>query len=137
MPCRRRVFTPGERSRAFVIRDDFEAWLWQIAVNACRTRLRGRRVARVREISVDDLPASDEPAHRRESSGDDLAAADAIHRAFARLDADKRTILILHHVDERSVMDIAALLGIPEGTAKWRLHAARRQLERALAEEAR
>jgi hypothetical protein len=47
------------------------------------------------------------------------------------------TILVLHHVERRSVVDIAAVLGIPEGTAKWRLHAARGALERALREEAR
>ncbi len=33
--------------------------------------------------------------------------------------------------------DIAALLGIPAGTAKWRLFSARRALERALEVERR
>ena len=62
---------------------------------------------------------------------------DLIRRAFGRLDVDKRTVLILHHVDERPVSDIARILRIPEGTAKWRLHAARRALERALEVERR
>ena len=69
--------------------------------------------------------------------GDALSENDAIRRAFRRLDVDKRTILILHHVEERSVGDVAQLLGIPEGTAKWRLHAARQVLERALQVEQR
>ena len=34
-------------------------------------------------------------------------------------------ILVLHHVEERPVAEIARSLGIPVGTAKWRLHAAR------------
>jgi DNA-directed RNA polymerase specialized sigma24 family protein len=45
-------------------------------------------------------------------------------------------ILALHHVDERPVTEIARALGIPVGTAKWRLHAARRALERAMEAEA-
>lgn len=69
--------------------------------------------------------------------GDALSENDLIRRAFRRLDVDKRSILILHHVEERSVGDIAQLLGIPEGTAKWRLHSARRALERALLLERR
>jgi DNA-directed RNA polymerase specialized sigma24 family protein len=41
----------------------------------------------------------------------------------------------MHHVDGQEIDRIAATLGIPTGTAKWRLFAARRALERALAEE--
>jgi len=118
-------------------RDRFEAWLWQIAINACRGRLRSRKPARVREISVDGLAPDQEPHAIGRLLGEDLGAVDEIRRAFARLDPDKRTILVLHHAEERSVVEIAELLGIPEGTAKWRLHAARRALERALAQESR
>jgi RNA polymerase sigma-70 factor (ECF subfamily) len=64
-----------------------------------------------------------------------IVAVDALEGAFARLSVDQRTILALHHLEERSVADIAAMLGIPTGTAKWRLHAARTALERALESE--
>jgi RNA polymerase sigma-70 factor (ECF subfamily) len=115
----------------------FEAWLWQIAINGCRTRLRRRRDSHVREISVDDMLPGQEPAHGQRAPGEDLSEIDAIRRAFARLDPDKRAILVLHHVEHRSIVDISALLDIPDGTAKWRLYAARRALEHALEEEAR
>jgi RNA polymerase sigma-70 factor (ECF subfamily) len=116
-------------------RDRFEAWLWRIAVNASRSRLRDRRRVWVREVAVDGLPAGAEPAERLPAFADRVTQDDAIRRAFARLDADKRSILVLHHVEERPVGDIAALLGIPEGTAKSRLHAARETLARALRAE--
>jgi DNA-directed RNA polymerase specialized sigma24 family protein len=45
-------------------------------------------------------------------------------------------ILVLHHVEERSVAEIAQSLGIPLGTAKWRLHAARGALAKAMEAEA-
>ena len=67
---------------------------------------------------------------------DNVAENDAIGRAFDRLRPDERAILALRHVDERPVAEIARTLGIPTGTAKWRLHAARRALERAMEAEA-
>ncbi|HEY4189530.1 MAG TPA: sigma factor-like helix-turn-helix DNA-binding protein, partial [Candidatus Limnocylindrales bacterium] len=60
----------------------------------------------------------------------------ALERAFDRLSIDERTILVLHHLDGRPLTSIAAVLGIPEGTAKSRLFHARRSLERALEREA-
>ena len=53
------------------------------------------------------------------------------------LAARDRMILVLHHVEERPVAEIARSLGIPVGTAKkWRLHAARGALEKAMEAEA-
>ena len=115
----------------------FDVWLWRIVLNSCRSLLRGRRRVSVHEIEIDAHPTTDSRMSSARGLGDALSENDAIRRAFRRLDLDKRTILILHHVEERSVDDIAQLLGIPEGTAKWRLHAARRALERALQVERR
>jgi RNA polymerase sigma-70 factor (ECF subfamily) len=65
-----------------------------------------------------------------------VVSNDAIVRAFDRLRPAERVILVLHHVEERPVAEIARSLGIPVGTAKWRLHAARSALEKALEAEA-
>lgn len=110
----------------------FEAWLWQIAINVCRTTLRDRRRSRVREIQVDSVITATEAAQPGRPFTEDVSTRDSIRRAFRRLDPEKRTILVLHHVEERPIAEIAGLLSIPEGTAKWRLHAARRALTRAL-----
>lgn len=110
--------------------DSFDAWLRRILVNACRARLRGRR--RVREISLD-------VAHDRHEPGptlsDQVGDTDLLAHAFDRLDPDKRSILVLHYLDHESVASIAAALGVPVGTAKWRLSEARAALARALAAE--
>jgi RNA polymerase sigma-70 factor (ECF subfamily) len=117
--------------------DRFEAWLWQIAINTCRSALRTRRRVNLREIAVETMPVGfDLPAPGR-GIGEDLSTIDVVQRAFRRLDPDKRTILVLHHVEERSIAEIAALMSIPDGTAKWRLFAARQALERALEVERR
>jgi RNA polymerase sigma-70 factor (ECF subfamily) len=67
---------------------------------------------------------------------DQMVESDAIGRAFERLRPQDRVILVLHHVEERPVAEIARSLGIPVGTAKWRLHAARGALQKAMEAEA-
>ncbi|HEX8026057.1 MAG TPA: sigma-70 family RNA polymerase sigma factor [Candidatus Limnocylindrales bacterium] len=120
----------------------FDGWLNRIVANSARMARRGR--GRVREIPVGSLGLDDDETVtevRRDQpstggSPDRLADRDSIGRAFDRLRADERAILALHYVDERPVAEIARSLGIPTGTAKWRLYAARRALERALEAEA-
>jgi RNA polymerase sigma-70 factor (ECF subfamily) len=117
----------------------FDGWLNRIVANAARMSRRHR--VRLREVPVEQEPA-DEGARftpagdRGPSESDRVVANDAIARAFDRLRAPERLILVLHHVEERPVAEIARSLGIPVGTAKWRLHAARAALERALEAEA-
>jgi RNA polymerase sigma-70 factor (ECF subfamily) len=67
--------------------------------------------------------------------GDEVVDAEAIRRAFRRLDPDKRSLLVLHYVESRPLGEIAGVLGIPTGTVKWRLSRAREALERALEAE--
>ncbi len=120
--------------------DRFDAWLSQIVVNASRGVLRRSARVRVREVTVDrdrddPRPASPEPATPAEA--DSVADDDAIRRAFARLDDATRTLLVLHHVEERPLAEIARLTGSPVGTVKWRLSNARAALEKALRAERR
>ena len=117
--------------------DRFEAWLWRIVINRCRTTIRTRNRRAVREVAVDQLPPSVEVTDTKRPIGEELTTLDALRRAIGRLDADRRALLVLHHVEHRPVVEIAELLGIPEGTAKWRLYAARQALEKAIAEEDR
>ncbi len=120
----------------------FDGWLNRIVANAARMARRHR--VRLREVRVGSTSPDEDSTTAQERAPDayarteidDVAESDAIGRAFDRLRPDERAILALHHVDERSVAEIARTLGIPTGTAKWRLHAARRALERAMEAEA-
>jgi RNA polymerase sigma-70 factor, ECF subfamily len=108
--------------------DRFDAWLRRITVNSCRMILRRRRV--VREIA---MPQGDGGLSGRFLPPPDLAA---IHfdDAFEQLPVEQRALLLEHHLDGRSVAEMAAAHGVPAGTVKSRLFTARRALERALAE---
>lgn len=125
--------------------DHFDAWLGRILVNRCRSALRHRKRVNVREIALDtgERGIDDDPpraAYRPagvEGAQAEFAERDVIRRAFDRLNADARALIVLHYVEERPLAEIAAIAGVPEGTVKWRLHRARKALERALERERR
>jgi RNA polymerase sigma-70 factor (ECF subfamily) len=109
----------------------YEAWTTRILVHACRRRLRRRGRERVRELALDAAGIAAVPG-----PADELTGRIALERAFDRLDGDARAMLVLHHLEGRSLAELATTFRIPVGTAKSRLHAARRALERALEREA-
>ena len=110
----------------------FDAWLQRIAVNAARQTIRSSRRRRIREIPSSTVVALAERAAPAER--DDAAILDA---ALATLPVEQRAILVLHHLEGRPLAEIAAILEIPEGTAKSRLFAARRELAAAIAADRR
>jgi RNA polymerase sigma-70 factor (ECF subfamily) len=119
----------------------FDSWLNRIVANAALMARRHR--VRLREVSArpaypgleSPQPEPAQDLHAR-TPMDEMVDNDAIGRAFDRLRPKDRMILVLHHVEERPVAEIARSLGIPVGTAKWRLHAARTALEKAMEAEA-
>lgn len=118
-------------------RSKFDAWLSQILVNAARGVVRRTGRIRVRELPVE--PTQPDGTGRREpavpAETDAFAVADAIQRAFARLDGPTRSLIVLHYVEGAPLADIARATGSPVGTVKWRLSNARKALERALEAE--
>jgi RNA polymerase sigma-70 factor (ECF subfamily) len=119
--------------------DRFDSWLAQILVNACRGLVRRQRRVRVREVEVEeDRPGARTPlAYQTRGAADQVAEVELIRRAFERLDADTRSLLALHYVEQRPLAEIGRILGAPVGTIKWRLSNARRALDRALEVERR
>ena len=111
--------------------DRFEAWLYRLLVNACRTQLRRDRRHHVVEIEV-AAAAGDagEP-------GRTLADRDQLERGFQRLDANQRAAVILHYYRGYSVPEVAEVLGIPLGTAKSKIHRATTIMRAALDSDAR
>jgi RNA polymerase sigma factor (sigma-70 family) len=121
--------------------DAFSAWADRILVNSCRLTLRRRGRRRLREIAMPGAGGATGGDSGLESHGAafdvEIAERDAFDRAFDTLDLDARAILVLHHLEGRSIDAIASALGIPPGTAKSRLFTARRRLDEALDHESR
>ena len=119
-------------------RDRFVAWLLGIVVNLAKTRLRMRREVPVEDWSggravrgfvwMDAEPTPDARQEARELH-------DLVWKALTELPAEQQETVQLHYVDGLRVWEIAALVGVPAGTVKARLHRARGRLRRALAVE--
>ena len=106
----------------------FDAWLAKLVVNACYMEARSERrwTAKVRVIALDP-PVEPDIARS-------VASRDELEHAFRKLTPEQRSVVVLHHHLGYPLTEIAATLGIPEGTARSRLHYAVRQLRAALDE---
>lgn len=112
-------------------RGSAQAWVYAIARNACRSRLRARRArSRAREgMDVHD-PASAPAAEPRQ----DGAARLTVQEAFARLSAEEARLLEDAFYGGYSHAEIARREGAPLGTIKSRIRRAMLKARVALGE---
>ena len=108
-----------EKPHRFAKVDNPEAWLRTVAVNVARSRFRRATVFHGL-ISRTGPPADVVPG----LSPDHVALVDALRR----LPWEQREVITLHHLVDLPVREIAAQLGIPEGTVKARLSRGRARL---------
>ncbi len=109
----------------------FETWFHRILANECRMQV--RRQGSARELPFDDGSGSD--AHRAALAATTLdrgEVMDLLEGAFEQLDPEDRAMVVMHHLEDRPLAEIAACMHVPVGTVKWRLHEARQALQRAL-----
>jgi RNA polymerase sigma-70 factor (sigma-E family) len=99
--------------------DSPEAWLRTVVVNMVRRRF--RRSAMLEKIL---RRQSGEPLSSQPPPGEHLD----LHAAIQQLDADLRSVVVLHYLADLPVTEVAAALDIPAGTVKSRLARARTAL---------
>ena len=120
----------------------FSTWLFALAANTCRSRLRrSRRIAAVEVRHVDETWETDEGPRARELADPSdgpvrvLARAEmqrGIETAVAELSPDWRTIVVLRDIQGMTYEEIADVLDCSVGTVKSRLCRARARLKEAL-----
>lgn len=110
--------------------DRFDAWLYRLVINACADQ--GRQL---RRWSQQVRPIPLEASIKDET--DSVADREQLERGFDRLKPEQRTVVVLHFYSGFSAAEIARILGIPEGTARSRLHYATEAMRAALAANAR
>ena len=109
----------------------FSTWLFQIANNLCRDRwrrlsTRGRALeAFRRERIATQVPAEQPGPH----------GGDQMRDRVLSLPEKQREVLVLRYYQDLSEAEIAAVLGIPKGTVKSRMHTAVRALREAIEAE--
>lgn len=115
-------------------RGSFGTWLYRVAWCRCVDLKRQQNARRRIRLTTqgDDLPERADPT---EPLPERLAGAEigsAVRRAMADLPDEERALLVLRFVEQRTLLDIAAALGITLEQAKYRLKRASVALRREL-----
>ncbi len=121
------AFMAAHRARAsFDVDRPFFPWFYRILRNRCLNFL--RKKAGRREVSIDALVEKPGRSESPETGVMRKERARALWRAIQELSPEHREIVILRSFQELSYREIAATLGISEGTVMSRLYYARRSL---------
>jgi RNA polymerase sigma-70 factor (ECF subfamily) len=119
------------RARFDCAQQDARPWLFGIATNLLRmhARTEGRRLRAYARASEDPLEDFAGAAIDRASA--DLQKEKLLH-ALSKLAKRDREVVLLYAWADLGLVEIAAALEIPEGTARSRLSRARKQLSKSL-----
>lgn len=121
------------RSRdAFRGEASFRSYLFVVARNELYRRLRTRR------RKPDPAPLEEEPIMDLVDSPSQIVGRSReetlLLRALRRIPLQHQILVELHYWEEMTTAELAASMGVPVGTIKSRLRAARKRLEAAMAE---
>jgi RNA polymerase sigma-70 factor (ECF subfamily) len=110
----------------------FLTWLYKIASNLCIDQLRSRKAKSTLSLEV-ELEEGREPAADLRSTGPEEAAVrgsvqDVVQRAILNLPEKYRAVVVMRHLNDMSVDEIARVLELPTGTVKTHLFRAREML---------
>jgi RNA polymerase sigma factor (sigma-70 family) len=105
----------------------FPVWAYQIVSNKCRDWI--RRECR-RRRTIEDY--ADRLRHAENSAGDPPADFGSLKEALQQLSGPDRAILTLRYDEGFATAEIAAVLEVPVGTVRSRLHYAKKRLKHYL-----
>lgn len=118
-------------------RSSLKTWVFRVALNHCRSRLKRRRRPDQLEIGEDEEERQI-PDERRGPEEHALAGDTArqVQRALLRLPVEFREAVVLRDLQELAYDEIAQVLGVRIGTVRSRIARGRQRLREALEEEA-
>ena len=119
--------------RTYKEKSTFKAWLYTIALNHSRSRLRKRKVLERLKTTVGSILQVE--SQIRSTPEEDLIRTEKealVWNELNKLDERHRTVVILRYFHELSISEIAEVMSINEGTIHSRLHNAREKLRVAL-----
>jgi RNA polymerase sigma factor (sigma-70 family) len=100
----------------------FRPWIYRIVTHKARDWI--ARSAKMRRPQTETRAEEPTPSARESQE-----TADELQSILARLPEESRSLLTLHYLEGLPIAEIAHVLGIPAGTVKSRLHAARQELK--------
>ena len=111
----------------------FSTWLYRIALNHLRDKIRARRPDAVELASIEERVAAD-PGKTPEETALRAENRLLIQQSLAELPEDYRQALYLYHYRDLSYAEIGKRLGVPARTVETRLYRAKKMLRAKLAE---
>jgi RNA polymerase sigma-70 factor (ECF subfamily) len=106
--------------------DDPVGWVRRVAVNRARDvhrrHTRGRRATERLALTATEAAVLD-PSNRPD---------ERLMAALAALPTQQRIATVLHYLEDLSVVDVAAAMGLSEGAVKYHLHQGRERLRSSL-----
>ena len=108
----------------FECEDNVRYWLVRVTLNECKKVWRSPWNRRVEFEDYANTLTFEEPRYSQ------------LFQAIMALEQKYRTVIVLHYYEGYTIAEMAALLGLPQGTVGTRLRRARERLKRYLTEEA-
>ena len=105
-------------------------WLLAIARYKAISALRRRSEAQLDEHMAEAIA---DPRDNPETHADRQDRCEIIQRCLTRLSPRHREIIDLVYYHEKSVKEVAQIVGVPEGTVKTRMFHARKHMSKLLA----
>lgn len=114
---------------------DVRPWLFGIARNVLREHWRRSGTSNECHAPVELLSKDDDPWPDVDARLDAVARSASLYRALTMLPASDREVLLLVIWEGLTPSEAAVVLGIPQGTARSRLHRARSVMRQLLDDE--
>jgi RNA polymerase sigma-70 factor (ECF subfamily) len=115
------------REGSFEGRSSVRTWLYGIAL---RVALAFRRKAHARHEQLAHEPPEGAGEAQQERTLEQRQKLSWLQEVLSELDDDKREAFVLYELEGLSVAELATATGVPEGTALYRLHQARDEVQR-------
>lgn len=120
----------------------FSTWLYRIAINHCKNRI--KYLSRRHERSQDPYDELSNASHavggttaptppaRPDTHLEGVELERIMQHCIASLDEEHRVLIVLRDVEDLAYDEITSITGLPSGTVKSRLHRARNALRKKL-----
>ncbi len=119
----------------------FSTWLYRVAVNHCKNRI--KYLARRHDRDRDELDENSQAANgsiasvsprtpQPDRALEGVQMEVILQKAIEGLDDDHRIVVVLRDIEDMSIEEICEITGLPDGTVKSRLHRARLALRKKL-----
>ena len=112
---------------SFKAESSFSTWIYRIATNVAISAVRKRKKEGIRldDSAFANLSDTQVDEALEDDSEEQLQR---LQRAMEQLEADERALVTLYYMEEKTLAEVAFIVGLTEANAKVKLHRIRKKL---------